>query len=135
MYSVKKPGSSRPLSPHLQVYRPQLTMVLSISHRLAGMFLALGSVYLVLWVGAVASGPDDYALIQVFSASILGRLLLLGWTIALFYHLANGIRHLIWDTGHGFELKTAYASGWAVLAVTIIATILAWVVAFKLRGQ
>ena len=135
MSNVKKPGHSRPLSPHLQVYRPQLTSVLSISHRLAGMFLALGAIYLVLWVAAVAAGPDSYKAMQAFSASVIGRLLLLGWTVALFYHLANGLRHLFWDAGKGLDLKTAYASGWAVVAFTVLATIIAWVIAFKLRGS
>lgn len=135
MSNAKKPALSRPLSPHLQVYRLQLTSVLSFSHRLAGIFLAVGSIYLVLWACAVAAGPDTYSMIQVFSASIMGRLLLLGWTVALFYHLANGLRHLLWDAGKGFSLKATYASGWAVLAFTIVATIVAWVVAFKLRGM
>ncbi len=86
---------NRPLSPHLQVYRPQLTSVLSILHRITGVALAIGTLLLVWWLIAAAAGPGAYDAAQGFIGSILGRLLLLGWTFALFYHLANGIRHLL----------------------------------------
>lgn len=117
---------ARPLSPHLQVYRPQLTSVLSITHRATGVALAVGTLVLVWWLVAAASGPEQFETAQGFLGSWFGKLLLLGWTVALFYHLANGIRHLFWDAGLGFELKTAYASGWAVLAATVLLTALAW---------
>lgn len=126
--SAPKPVAvvARPLSPHLQVYRPQLTSVLSITHRATGVALAVGTLLLVWWLVAAASGPEHFAVVQSFLGSWLGKLLLLGWTIALFYHLANGIRHLFWDAGLGFEIKTAYASGWLVVIATIVLTAIAW---------
>ncbi len=117
---------NRPLSPHLQVYRPQLTSMLSITHRATGIALAVGTVLLVWWLLAAASGPEAYATVQDFVGSIIGRLLLFGWTWALFYHLANGIRHLFWDAGFGFELKNAYGSGWLVLLASLVLTLAAW---------
>lgn len=117
---------ARPLSPHLQIYRPQLTSVLSITHRATGAALAVGTLLLVWWLVAAASGPEQFAQVQAFLATWFGKLLLLGWTIALFYHLANGIRHLFWDAGRGFDLRSAYASGWAVLAATVVLTAIAW---------
>ena len=127
--------SERPLSPHLQIYRPQLTSILSITHRAAGVALAVGTLLLVYWVVAAASGPEAYAGAQRCIGSWLGRLALLGWTAALFYHLCNGIRHLGWDAGYGFELKTAYATGYAVLAGTAILTVLAWILAYSVMGR
>lgn len=120
--------SQRPLSPHLQIYRWQWTMALSILHRMAGVALGLGSLLLVYWLAAAARGPAAYAQAQGFIGSWFGMLLLLGFSVALFYHLANGIRHLFWDAGRGFELKTAYGSGIAVLAATAVLTILAWAI-------
>jgi succinate dehydrogenase cytochrome b subunit len=118
----------RPLSPHLQVYRWQLTSVLSILHRFAGLALSLGAILLVWWLVAAAEGPHGYAGMQAFLGSWLGRLLLFGWTLALFYHLCNGLRHLLWDTGRGFELRQVYAGGWAVVAATVALTAIAWAV-------
>jgi succinate dehydrogenase / fumarate reductase cytochrome b subunit len=117
----------RPLSPHLQIYRWQLTSVLSILHRLTGIALTAGAILLVWWLVAAANGPDAFASAQWFLGSWFGLLLLFGWSVALFYHLCNGIRHLWWDTGRGLDLPAVYASGWAVLAATAILTILAWV--------
>jgi succinate dehydrogenase / fumarate reductase cytochrome b subunit len=117
----------RPLSPHLQIYRWQLTSVLSILHRLTGIALTAGTILLVWWLVAAANGPDAFASAQWFLGSWFGLLLLFGWSVALFYHLCNGIRHLWWDTGRGLDLPAVYASGWAVLAATAILTILAWV--------
>lgn len=133
MSSADRPASNRPLSPHLQVYRPQLTSILSITHRATGIFLALGALYLVCWLLAIASGPDAYASVSAFSASIIGRLLLLGWTFSLFYHLANGIRHLVWDAGIGLDLKTTYMSGWLVVVGAVALTVIAWVAAYVVR--
>lgn len=133
MSSADRPASNRPLSPHLQVYRPQLTSILSITHRGTGIFLALGALYLVSWLLAIASGPDAYASVSAFSASIIGRLLLLGWTFSLFYHLANGIRHLVWDAGLGLDLKTAYMSGWLVVVGAVVLTVIAWAAAYVVR--
>ncbi len=121
--------SSRPLSPHLQVYRLPLLAVLSVVHRATGVALAAGMVLLAWWLGAAAAGPDAYAAVQAVLGSILGRLVLLGFTVSLFYHLANGIRHLLWDIGWGYELPRAYASGAVVLAATAVLTALAWIAA------
>ena len=119
-------SAERPLSPHLQIYRPQLTSVMSILHRITGVALAAGTLLLAWWLVALASGEDDFNAVQGFVASWLGKLLLLGWSFAVFFHLANGIRHLFWDAGYGFEIKTTYASGWAVVAASTLLTVLAW---------
>lgn len=119
--------ASRPLSPHLQIYRWQITSVLSILHRLTGLALSVGTLLLVWWLVALASGPDAFATAQAFVGSWLGRLLLLGWSFSLFFHLANGIRHLFWDAGYGFEIKTTTASGWAVVVTSVALTVIAWV--------
>jgi succinate dehydrogenase / fumarate reductase cytochrome b subunit len=125
--------SQRPLSPHLQIYRPQLTSVLSITHRLTGMALVAGTLVLVYWLLAAASGPESYASAQALLGSWFGRAVLLIFTYALFFHLCNGIRHLFWDVGMGFELKTAYASGNAVIVASIALTVVAWALAYAMR--
>ena len=117
----------RPLSPHLRIYRWQLTSVLSILHRVTGVALTLGTILLVWWLVSAANGPDSFEAAQGFLGSPIGLLLLFGWSVALFYHLCNGIRHLWWDTGSGLDLPSVYASGWAVLAGTAILTIVAWI--------
>lgn len=122
--------AERPLSPHLQVYRPQLTSVLSILHRLTGIALALGTLLLAYWLVATAAGPASFATAQALIGSWLGQLLLFGWTLALMYHLLNGIRHLFWDCGLGFELATVYRSGWAVVVGSGILTLLAWIAGY-----
>jgi succinate dehydrogenase / fumarate reductase cytochrome b subunit len=119
--------ASRPLSPHLQVYKWQITMVLSISHRATGLALSMGTLLLVWWLVALARGPEAFASAQGFVGSWLGKLLLLGWTFSLFFHLANGIRHLFWDAGYGYEIKTTTVSGWVVVAVSLALTVIAWV--------
>jgi succinate dehydrogenase / fumarate reductase, cytochrome b subunit len=120
-------SDNRPLSPHLQVYRPQWTSVLSITHRLTGIALAVGTLYLVWWLASAAGGADTYAAFQSFAGSFLGQLILFGWTVCLFYHLANGIRHLVWDAGHGLELDVAYKSGMVVVGAAAALTVIAWV--------
>jgi succinate dehydrogenase / fumarate reductase cytochrome b subunit len=124
----------RPLSPHLQVYKWQLTSVLSILHRATGLALAVGTMFLVWWLFAAASGADAFATAQAFWFSWFGRLLLFGWTWSLFYHLSNGIRHLFWDAGYGYELKTTYASGWTVVVASFVLTIIVWIAAYAVRG-
>jgi len=133
MSSVERPTSERPLSPHLQVYRWQWTMALSILHRGTGLFLSLGALYLVCWLLAIASGPDAYAAVSGFAGSIVGRLLLLGWTFSLFYHLANGIRHLVWDAGIALDLKSSYISACLVIAAAVALTVIAWIAAYAVR--
>lgn len=116
----------RPRSPDIQIYKPQLTSVLSILHRLTGVLLSVGSVLLVAWLVAVADGGNTYALADRWLRSWPGLVLLLGWTFALFYHLCNGIRHLAWDLDYGFELRSIYLSGWIVVAASVILTLLTW---------
>lgn len=130
--SVANRPVHRPLSPHLQVYRPQLTSVLSILHRATGIALAVGALYLAVWVMCAAASPRTYAAFQSFNVSIVGRIVLGGWLYCAFYHLCNGIRHLFWDAGYGFELKDAYRSGWIVVGVSAVATLLAWIVGLRL---
>jgi len=126
--------TNRPISPHLQVYRPQLTSVLSILHRITGVALAVGTILLVYWLIAAASGPEAFAGAEALIGSWLGRILLFGWTFALYFHLTNGIRHLFWDAGFGFELKTVYASGWTVVALAAVLTLVSFVAGFALVG-
>ena len=130
--SMNRPN--RPLSPHLQIYRPQLTSVLSILHRLTGIALAAGAVMLVVWLLAAAAGPEAFAAVQAFNGSWIGLALLAGWSFALFYHLCNGVRHLFWDAGMGFELRTVYASGRAVVAVSAALTLGAWLLGLSAGG-
>jgi len=118
--------AQRPLSPHLSIYKPQLTSVLSISHRATGVVLSIGTVFLVWWLVAAAAGGGAFAAAQGFWGSWLGLLLLFGWTFSLFFHLCNGIRHLFWDAGYGFELRQTYISGWTVVAASAALTLVAW---------
>ena len=120
----------RPLSPHLQIYRWQITSLLSILHRLTGIALAIGTLVLVYWLIAAAMGVEEFATAQTLVGSFLGRLLLFGWSLALFYHLANGIRHLFWDIGVGFELATVTRTGWAVVVATLVLTLAAWIMGY-----
>jgi len=117
---------NRPLSPHLQVYRPQLTSVMSISHRISGILLSLGMVVVVLWVLALASGPEAFERFNSLLATPVGLIAMLVWTFSLFYHLLNGIRHLLWDAGWLLDLRGAYASGWIVLAASVVMTAIVW---------
>lgn len=119
-------SKKRPLSPHLQVYKPQMTSVLSIMHRAAGVALALGTILVTAILVAAATGPDAYYMVMGFLGSWLGQLMLFGWSVALFYHLSNGIRHLIWDTGYLFKLSNAFKAGYVVLIMTALLTALAW---------
>ena len=127
-------SNKRPLSPHLQVYKPQISSVLSITHRATGVGLGLGTVLIAWWLIALAAGPESFELAQGFMGSVIGRLLLFGFTVALFYHLANGIRHLFWDAGMGFELETVTKSGWSVVVATALLTALTWIAAYAMRG-
>jgi succinate dehydrogenase / fumarate reductase cytochrome b subunit len=101
--------------------------VLSIIHRATGLLLGAGTVVLVWWLVAAASGPEAYDGVEYFLGSWLGLLLLFGWTLSVFYHLCNGIRHLVWDTGHSLDLKSTYIGGWLVIGGTAALTFIAWV--------
>ncbi len=131
MIGTRTDGSAvrRPLSPHLQVYRPQLTSVLSIMNRLTSVATSVGTVMLVWWLVASAGSPGAYATMQGFMGSWFGILLLFGWTVALVYHFVGGIRHLAWDAGYGYDLPQVYASGWAAVAATAVGTVLIWAIA------
>lgn len=123
-------SDNRPLSPHLQVYRWQWTMAYSILHRATGIALSIGTILLVWWLIALASGPEAFATIQAILGSWVGRLALFGWTFAMFYHLANGIRHLVWDAGYGFDLAVAAKSGHSVPIVATLLTAGAWTIGY-----
>ncbi len=124
----------RPLSPHLMIYRPQITSILSITHRATGVFLALGAVVFAYWLNAAAYGDEAFARAQAVLAHPLGRLFLFGWTVAMFYHLCNGIRHLFWDAGRGFEMSTLRASGVIVVLVSLFLSFAAWLAGYGLLG-
>ena len=119
MSSIQK---ARPLSPHLQIYSPQLTSMLSVIHRGTGVFLSFGSVAIVIWLGALAQGPDASVQFQSLLAHPLSKLVLLGWCFSLCYHLCNGIRHLFWDVGAGLELSQVYRSGVVMLVTSFALT-------------
>lgn len=116
----------RPVSPNMQNYRPQLTSVLSFAHRLSGIGLGLGAFGLAAWLAAGASGPGTFAAVQGLVLSGFGQMVLFGLTLALFYHLCNGVRHLIWDSVHAFGLRSIYRGGWIVLAASLVLTLLLW---------
>ena len=121
-------AQGRPLSPHLGIYRWQITMALSILHRATGVALAAGLLLLTWWVAAAASGPGYFDMVQVVFGSWFGLLVLFGFTLALFYHLCNGIRHLVWDAGYGFENQTVIRTGQAVVVATVVLTALSWAI-------
>jgi succinate dehydrogenase / fumarate reductase cytochrome b subunit len=118
----------RPLSPHLQVYKPQITSMLSIMHRITGCALSAGSLLMVWWLVAAATSPEAYETARGFTVSWLGRLLMFGWTAALIFHFCNGLRHLAWDAGFGYEQAEYKASGMAVIVATAVGTVLIWLV-------
>ncbi len=121
------PTANRPLSPHLQVYRLPLTALMSFSHRATGIALSAGTLYLVWQLLAAASGPDAFEIFQRFAGSWLGILVLFGWSVALFYHLVNGIRHLCWDVGLAFTNDATTKANRVVLVATAVLIIIAWV--------
>ena len=119
----------RPLSPHLQVYRWQITMTMSILHRATGIVLAAGAFGLAAWLLALARGGEAWEHVAACVASPIGLLFLAAFSLSLVYHLLNGIRHLLWDAGIGFEIPEFYASGWTVAALTVVLTAAIWIVA------
>ena len=122
-------NNDRPLSPHISIYRWPITMASSILHRATGLAMAVGFIVLVAWLFDAASGPDVYAVFLGAMDSVVGRILLVGWSFAFFYHLSNGIRHLVWDTGRGLEKGQATTSAWFVIVLSIVLTVAFWLVA------
>ncbi len=118
----------RPLSPHLSIYRWPVTMVSSILHRATGLAMAAGFVLFVTWLTGTANGPEAYSSFATALGSPVGRILLIGWSWAFFYHLANGLRHLVSDTGRGLEKGQATASAWFVIAASVVLTAAFWMV-------
>ena len=129
-----KTAVSRPLSPFMlgQYYRFQISSLLSITHRLTGVALAIGTLFIAIWVLSAVAGPDAYARFAWFARTPIGLLLLLGWSWALFFHLCNGIRHLVWDVGYAFEKKHVDLGGWIVVAASLVLTALVWATAYLL---
>ncbi len=132
--TAKPTAAQRPLSPFMlgQYYRLQLTSVLSFGHRLTGLALAFGTLFLAAWVLSAAAGPVAFGEFAGFARSPLGLFLLLGWSWSLLYHLCNGVRHLVWDMGYAFEMKQVYAGGWAVVLISFLLTAVVWATAYLL---
>jgi succinate dehydrogenase / fumarate reductase cytochrome b subunit len=128
--AIRERAQSRPLSPHLQVYRWQITMTMSILHRVSGVVLTIGAFGLAWWLLALAAGGDQYAHASALVASPVGLVLLFGFSLSLVYHLLNGLRHLMWDMGWGFDIPEIYRSGWAVAVLTVVFTAAIWFAAF-----
>lgn len=116
----------RPLSPHLQVYKPQLTSVMSILNRATGVALFIGTFMVAWWLIAAATSESAYNVAMGFAHTNIGTFILFGWSVALFYHLSNGIRHLCWDMGYLLKIKDAYKAGYLVMLSTIILTAVTW---------
>ncbi|TNE59424.1 MAG: succinate dehydrogenase, cytochrome b556 subunit [Alphaproteobacteria bacterium] len=131
---MTKSSPERPLSPHLQVYRWPVTMLTSITHRFTGIGLGLGFLLLACWLVALSLGEGPYEAVQAFHRSFIGRFLLLGFSWAVIFHLFNGIRHLFWDAGMGFEKETADRTGWVVLALSVVVTLALWWIAYPMGG-
>jgi succinate dehydrogenase / fumarate reductase cytochrome b subunit len=126
--------AERPLSPHLQIYRPMLTMMMSIVHRITGFGNYFGTLLLAWWLISAASGPGAYANVQAFTSSFIGRLIVFGYTWALMHHLLSGIRHFVWDLGYGFKANEREALTWGALIGGISLTVLVWIAAYVIGG-
>lgn len=125
-------STNRPLSPHLMNYRWPLIVLMSGMHRGTGVFLSIGTVLIVYWLGSAAYGPATYEQASHVLGSPIGYLVLFAFSFSLFYHLANGVRHLLWDVGWGFDLPTAYKSGYVMIAISVLCTVVTWAVALSL---
>lgn len=119
-------NTGRPLSPHLSIYRWPITMVLSILHRATGVAMSIGLVVLAAWLMQAAAGPEAYLRFTILMSGVIGKLLLVGWSFAFFFHAANGVRHLAWDTGRGFDKRQADRSAWIVVGFAAIVTAIFW---------
>ena len=127
-------GRERPLSPHIQIYRRSIHMVMSIMHRITGAALYLGTLLLAAWLMAAAMGPGPFAVVNGIASSLLGKLVLLGYSWALIHHMFGGIRHLIWDTGRGLDLASVKTISWATIIGSLIVTLAVWLIAAKSAG-
>ena len=116
----------RPLSPHLSIHKKTLTAVFSILHRITGVALSLGSIFLALWISLLALGPNYFFIFKVLSSTLIFKIILILWSIGIFYHLFNGTRYLYWSYGLGMDLKTVYISGYIVLFLTLLSSLLVW---------
>lgn len=133
MADARSPAG-RPLSPHLQIYKPMLTMMMSIFHRLTGAVLYFGTILLVWWLIAAATGPAYFNFVNGLFGSFIGRLILFGYSWALFHHMLGGIRHLIWDTGRGLDLVSIEVFAWGTMIGSTVLTFALWAVGYWLRG-
>ncbi len=120
---------NRPISPHLSIYKPIPTMVMSIVHRITGAALYFGTILVAWWLIAAAAGPEYYTFANEIFGSVIGRLILLGYTWALLHHMLGGVRHLIWDTGHGLEKHLTTRMAWATLIASLALTVIIWAIA------
>ena len=122
--------NNRPISPHLQIYKPQITSVLSILHRMTGLFLSVGFIVLAFWLASVILGDEYYHGFLSFFRGWIGKTLLLGWTWALFFHISTGVRHLFWDAGYGYGIQTLTLSGWFAVGLSFVLTTASWWMAY-----
>jgi len=124
----------RPLSPHLQIYKPQITTATSIFHRASGVIL-MGSLFIMTWaLVSLATGAQSFSVFEEFIGSILGKIIMFGWTLAFFYHFSSGLRHLVMDTGKCMDIKSAYKMAYTVYASAILLTIISWAAYFAVKG-
>ena len=124
--SQRRARPERPLSPHLQIYRPLVNMMMSILHRITGAALYLGSVLLAWWLVAAATGPEYFDYVSSWFLTLPGRVIMLGYTWALLHHMLGGLRHFIWDTGRGFDLATIDRLSWATIGLSLVGTVVIW---------
>ena len=127
--------AKRPVSPHLQVYRWSVTMASSILHRASGVALGVGTLVLAWWLIAAATSDEAYQVVQTCLGSVVGRLVMFGFVWSLVYHAMNGVRHLVWHLGYGFELKTAQISGWFVFIASFLSSVAIAVTMLVMRGS
>lgn len=118
--------AARPLSPHLQIYWPPINMVMSIVHRITGVALTAGTLLVVCWLTAAAMGPEPFKAVRGLYTGVFGTLILVGYTWALFHHMLGGLRHMVWDSGHGFALPTVDALSWGTLVGSVMLTAMVW---------
>ena len=119
-------NNNRPISPHLQIYKPQITSILSISHRFTGIILFFSCFLVCIWLFAMAFNDSLYDLINIFFSGIIGKVILFFITFSFFYHLLNGVRHLVWDIGYGYKIRNVYLSGIIVILLTLVINIYIW---------